>query len=185
MVVENIDLSGFLSWFESIGGFDVILPFLLIFAISFAILDKVKLLGDKKNINVIVSIILAFFLVLQQDLVFVIQGFLPRVSMLILSLIMVLLVVGSFGFPVGESWRGLSVIIAIIGVLWALGASLNWNVPALDYFTDQDIAVLLIIGIFFLVIWFIVKEPRTPEGAGIGGKIGDFLKGFAGGGANK
>lgn len=178
MVVENIDFVGFISWFESIGGFDIILPFLLMFAIVFAILDKIKLFGDKKNINAVVSIIVAFFLVVQQDMVFLIQQFIPRVSMLILTLILILLVAGTFGFGVGENWKGLSVIIAIAGVLWALGASLGWNVPALDYFTDQDVAVLLVIGIFILVIWFIVKEPPTAGQDGVGKKIWDFLKGF-------
>ena len=174
MVVESLDFTDFMSWFEGIGGFDIILPFLLVFTIVFAVFDHVKILGGKKNINVILSIILAFFLVAQQDLVAIIQAFLPRVSMLVLTLIMVLLVAGTFGFGFGENWQGLSVIIAIIAVVWALGASVGWNVPALDWFTDQDVAILLIIGVFILVIWFIVKEP----GDGSGGNWGKFWEGF-------
>lgn len=180
MVLESIDLVGFISWFESIGGFDVILPFLLIFAIVFAILDKTNLFGqNKRNINTIISIILAFFLIMQRDVVFLLQEFLPRVSMLIITLIMILIVIGTFGFGIGENWKGLSAIIGIVGVLWAYGASVGWNVPALDYFTDQDVAVLLIIGIFLLVIWFIVKEPETTPGDGVSKKIWEFLKGFS------
>ncbi len=172
MVLENVDIVGFLSWFENIGGFDIILPFLLVFAITFAILDKIKLFGDKRNINAIIAIILAFFLILQQDLVFLLQGVLPRVSMLMVTLIMVLLIAGTFGFSeFGEGWKSLSVIVAIIGVIWAIGASSNWDIPAFDLLTDQDIAILLILGVFVLVIWFVVKEPSTP---GQGG----FVKGF-------
>ena len=181
MVLESVDLVGFISWFEGIGGFDVILPFLLIFVIVVAILDKTKLFGDnKRNINTIISIILAFFLVAQRDVVFLLQEFLPRVSMLIITLIMILIVMGTFGLPIGENWRGLSAIIGIVGVLWAYGASRGWDVPALDYFTDQDVAILLIIGIFLLVIWFIVKEPNNTGGDGVAKKIWDFLKGFSG-----
>jgi hypothetical protein len=168
MVLENIDFVGFISWFEGIGGFDVILPFLLIFAVTFAIFDKVNLLGDKKNIHVVVSVILAFFLVIQRDAVLILQGFLPRVSMIVLSLIMLLLVMGTFGFGFGSSWQGLSVVVAIVGVIWALGASTGWNVPGLDFFTDQDIAILLILGVFVLVIWFVVRDSGDNSNNGDG-----------------
>ncbi|MBS3156998.1 hypothetical protein J4442_02380 [Candidatus Woesearchaeota archaeon] len=175
MVLEDIDIAGFLSWFENIGGFDIILPFLLVFAITFAILDKIKLFGEKKNINTIIAIILAFFLILQQDFVFLLQGVLPRVSMLMVTLIMILLVAGTFGFSeFGEGWKSLSVIVAIVGVIWAIGASSNWDIPAFDLLTDQDIAILLILGVFVLVIWFVVKEPsKTGEGGIIKG-LRDF-----------
>ena len=167
MVLETIDFVDFISWFEGIGGFDIILPFLLIFAITFAILDKIGIFG-KKNVNAVVAIIIGFFLVMQRDAVLMIQGFLPRVSMIVLSLIMILLVIGIFGFKEpGAGWQGLSVIIAIASIIWALGASVGWDVPWVNWFTDQDIAVLLIIGVFILVIWFIVKEPSTSgEGKG-------------------
>ncbi|MAG52749.1 MAG: hypothetical protein CMH62_02185 [Nanoarchaeota archaeon] len=168
MVLKSIDFVGFISWFEGVGGFDIILPFLLIFAITYAVLDNVGLFGEKKrNINLIIAIILAFFLIVQRDVVVLLQGFLPRISMLVLTIIIFLLVIGAFGFgELGGAWKSLSVIVAIVGVIWALGASVGWDVPALDYFTEQDIAILLILGVFVLVIWFIVKEPGTDDGDG-------------------
>lgn len=175
MVLESIDFVSFISWFDGIGGFDIILPFLLIFAVSFAVLDKIQLFGEKKQVNIIVAIILGFFLVIQQDAVLILQGFLPRISMLVLTLIMLLLVAGALGFgELGEGWKGLSVVIAIIGVIWALGASVGWDVPAVDLFSDQDIAILLIIGVFILVIWFIVRTP----GDGTSGGFKGFMKGL-------
>ncbi|MBU2640107.1 MAG: hypothetical protein KKG75_05395 [Nanoarchaeota archaeon] len=174
MVLETIDFVDFISWFEGIGGFDIILPFLLIFAITFAILDKIKVF-EKKNINTIIAIIVAFFLIMQRDAVLLIQGFLPRVSMIVLTILMVLLVAGAFGFGFGDSWQGLSVIIAIVSILWALGASVGWDVPWLNWFTDQDVAILLIVGIFVLVIWFIIKEPKTENEGGALKGIGSFI----------
>jgi hypothetical protein len=50
------------SW-QQIGVFDVILPLLLVFAVVYSILDKIKALGENKAINVIVALILAFFAV--------------------------------------------------------------------------------------------------------------------------
>ncbi len=48
---------------QQIGFFDVILPLLLIFAVVYAILDKIKVLGENKAVNVIISMVLAFFAV--------------------------------------------------------------------------------------------------------------------------
>lgn len=48
---------------QQIGVFDVILPLLLIFAVVYAILDKIKILGENKAINIIISLVLAFFAV--------------------------------------------------------------------------------------------------------------------------
>lgn len=174
MVLENIDIIGFVDWFGAIGGFDIILPFLLVFAITFAVLDKIKIFGPKaRNINTVLAIIVAFFLLLQPQFIDVLQQFLPRVSMFLITIIMILLVMGMFGYGFGDSWQGLSVIVAIVGVVWALGASLDWNLPVFDLLNDQDIAILLILGIFILVIWFIVRDPNR-EGSG-GAGVKDFL----------
>lgn len=179
MVFENVDFVNFISWFEGIGGFDIILPFLLIFAITFAILDKIGIF-EKNNINTIIAVIVAFFLVMQRDAVLLIQQFLPRVSMVVLTIIMLLLVIGAFGFGLGAgTWQGLSVIVAIGSIIWALGASLDWDVPWLDWFTEQDIAILMILGIFILVIWLIVREP-PQTGTGFWKQLGETIKNLGG-----
>ena len=54
MVFENVDFYSLMDWFEGAGGFDIILPFLLIFTITFAILQKIKLFGEKRNIDMMV-----------------------------------------------------------------------------------------------------------------------------------
>jgi len=185
MVFEGVNFYNWLNWFEGVGGFDIILPFLLIFTITFAILQKIKLFGNDtkaRKVDMVVGLIIGFFLVMQQGLVQVIQGFLPRVSMLILVFLMVLLVVGIFagGSEWGGSISGLAVIVSIIGVLWAIGASLKWNVPFLDLFTEQDIAVIIVICVFVLVIWLIVKEPGA-DNKGLGKSLESLGRAVKGG----
>jgi hypothetical protein len=51
-----------MEW-QRVGFFDVVLPLLLIFAIVYAILDKIKILGENKAVNIIISLALAFFAV--------------------------------------------------------------------------------------------------------------------------
>ena len=56
-----MSLYDIVSSLESIGAFDIALPFVLIFTISFAVLQKIQLFGSgKKNIDMIVSLVLAF-----------------------------------------------------------------------------------------------------------------------------
>lgn len=171
MVLEQIDLMGAVYWFENIGGFDVILPFLLVFTLVFALMEKVKLFGEKrKNVHVIVALVAGFLVVSQPDLVYLIQGFIPRVSMTILIILMGLLVMGMFGLK-GEKFEGwglgVAVIIAVVAILWSLSAATSaYYWPLYDILTPQDIAWLIAIGVFILVMWLIVKEPKAETDVG-------------------
>lgn len=179
MVVEQVDFTGFLGWFESIGGFDFILPFLLIFAIVFAILEQIKLFGAKRNISAILALIIALFAVIQTDVVLLIQGFIPRVSMIILFIFSVLLLIGIFGVRAEKFAKlpfGIAVILSIIGVIWAFGAASGWDVPWGPFLTQEDIAIILTLGIFILIIWFIIKEPpKETEQRGVRKFFGDLF----------
>src|SRR3989344_4760198 len=101
---ENIDFNDVVGSFSDVGGFDVVLPFLLVFAVTFAVLRKIKLFGENKNVDAIVSLILAAFLVSSTRIIEVLVGFLPRVSMIVLVLLMLILVVGIFSG--GSEWGG-------------------------------------------------------------------------------
>ncbi len=162
MVLEQVDFGGMFNWFGSMGGFDVILPFLLVFTLIFALMEKVKLFGDKKkNVHVIVAFVAAAFVVAQPDIVFLIRGFIPNVSMFILIILMGLLVMGMFGLTGDTKWSwGFAVIVAVVAILWSLSAATSaYYWPFYDLLTSQDIAWLIAIGVFILVIWLIVKEP--------------------------
>ena len=53
-----VDFRDVLSLGEEIGAFDVLLPFLLVFTLAFAVLDKSKILGKMKQLNVVVSFVI-------------------------------------------------------------------------------------------------------------------------------
>jgi hypothetical protein len=170
-VFGDIDLREIVEGSQDAGVFDVLLPFLLVFAVVFAVLQKIQLFGTEakgKKVDGVVSLIMAAFLVSQTELVGILQGFLPRISMVIVVLLMLLLVVGVF--TRNSDWQQgmllVGVIIAIGLVIWAIGASAGWDVPFVEQITEQDIAVLLMVGVFVLVIYLIVKEPSPSGGDG-------------------
>ena len=182
-VFTGVDFYAMFNWLENVGAFDIVLPFLLVFAITFALLQKINLFGKDDNdnkgkrISAIVAVVMAFFLVSQTTLVDLIKDFLPRVSMIILVLLMLLLVVGVFvkSSEWGDNLLSIGVVVSILLVIWAIGAAAGWNVPLIDQITEQDIAVLLMVGVFVLVIWLIVRKPGN---AGDDGGISKFLKGL-------
>src|SRR3989344_8733796 len=80
-----------LNWFERMGGYEVVLPFLLIFTVIFALLQKIKILGTdkggepRKNLNITLAFILSLIFITQTDLVLYLYSFLPKVSLAILA----------------------------------------------------------------------------------------------------
>ncbi len=171
MVFENVDFTDMIKTLEDMGFYQVVLPFMLVFTIMFAILQKIKLFGaDTKNINVVVAVVIAFFVVRVTSIISIINQFLPKVSMIVLVLLMFLLVLGIFGSGELKGWSGwpffVGMIGAVLGIVWALvssfpGAGSGGSLlPSWLVLTPQDKAILLAVGIFVLLLW-VFKEPKT------------------------
>lgn len=160
-----------INYLVEIGVYDVFLPFLLVFAIVFAILEKTQILGaGKSNINAIVAVVVGLLLIVQKGIVETINLFLPRVSLIMVIVLMGLLLITMLG---GNTFQGLSgatlgiaIVLVIIAIIMALTSS-----PALgtSFLSPSDKEALLRIGIpigiFLLVIWFITSGPR-PQNRG-------------------
>jgi hypothetical protein len=98
---------------QEIGIVDIILPFILIFTIVFAILQKTKILGVddagkvRKNYNIIVALVMGLGVVIphvtgsypspESDIVNIINQALPNVSVVLVAVIMMMLLIGVFG----------------------------------------------------------------------------------------
>jgi len=94
-------LRGTIDFLKDFGMFDVILPFLLIFTIIFAILEKTMILGKenggpKKNLNSIVALVIALFFVSANKAVNLMTNALPNIALLIVIGISFLMMVGVF-----------------------------------------------------------------------------------------
>src|SRR3990167_803990 len=96
---------GVISLLDRIGVYDIVLPFLLVFTIMFAILEKTKILGlekiegemmPKKNLNAMVALIVAFLVVASTRLVAVINEVMANIILLLILAICFLLLVGVF-----------------------------------------------------------------------------------------
>jgi len=111
---------------------EYILPFLLVFTLVFAVLDKTKLLGEgKRQINAIISLVVGLILIAFPYAQGVIVKLIPflAVSLVVLFVFMLM-----YGFAMGKKEgdvldKGVKIALGIIvglavivAVLWATGA---------------------------------------------------------------
>jgi hypothetical protein len=163
------------------GFLDVVLPFILVFTIIFATLQKTKILGDnKKNYNVVVAMVMGAAIIFPHvtgayvgmigfDPVDVINQSLPKVSIIAVAIIMMLLLVGVFGNEVdfaGTRLSGWIVILAFVAVAIIFGSAVGWfNMPMwLNFLMDGQIQSLVImILVFGLIIYFVTKDDKPTD----------------------
>jgi len=167
-------------YLEAYGFMDFLLPFLLVFTILFAVLQRTKILGDKRNFNVMISLILGFMFVvphimgyypLGYDPVQVMNETLPSISLVAVAAVMLLILMGIFGANFSNSAAPVVGILAIIFVLYIFGASLGfWNGPydIFYWWTPEITELMIIILVFGTVIFFITKEPSDDKTRGAG-----------------
>ncbi len=176
-MVVDFNFGDTIQVLKDVGVFEYVLPFLLIFSIIFAILEKTKILGsDKTNINIVVSSVIALLVLVQQGIVATINLFLPRVSLVIVVILMGLLIIAMIS---GKEFTGLkggvfsiAVILIIIAVL--LSVFLPEDSSGI-YISPQDRNLLINIGIplavFLIAIALVVQKPKKEGEEGVFSKL--------------
>src|SRR3989338_7383399 len=172
MAVNFADL--FLS-FQGFGLFEFFLPFLLIFAVVFAILQKIKVLGGNKGVQAIVSIAIGLLAVQNSFVIYLINNFLSNIALVIVLIIIFLIIIGLLaGEEVGAKLNWLVIGVALVGIFWALFYDLfagTWILPGFFLLTGATQGSLLAILIFIVVIFIIVGG-----GKGGGEESGPFFR---------
>ena len=183
---------------ESIGFVDVLLPFLLIFTVIFAVLEKTKILGEgKRNLNVGLSFIFALLVVVPHvtgnfpagyDPVAVINAALPSVSLVVVAIIALLILIGVFAgdkLVFGMSSAGWIGLFSLITIVFIFGSAAGWwQTGFLDWleslFGTDVVAVVIMLLIFGIIIAF-VTGGGEGEKVGAMGRIGSALNDLIGG----
>lgn len=198
MPTNAYNLENFIETLESWGLTDVMLPFLLIFVVLFAILQKTRILGDeKKNMNMIIALVISLIVVIPHvlgnypsenwDPVIIMNKALPVVSILVIAIIMLLILVGIFGgearlmgvaLPGWISFLSLALIILIFG--GAAGWWVGWDWFT-NFFGTDAVALVIIILVFGIIIAFITSEPGEREERTRFKRLGEDMKNVFGG----
>ncbi|HLD88600.1 MAG TPA: hypothetical protein VI894_00185 [Candidatus Nanoarchaeia archaeon] len=129
-MAEQSTFGNILVFFKEIGIYDVVLPFLLVFTIIFAILEKTKVFGTekvgaevytKKNLNAMTAFVVSFLVIASTKLVAIINEAIANTVLLLMLSVFFLLLVGSFRKE-GEvalegSWEKLFMVLMFVGIL--------------------------------------------------------------------
>ncbi len=182
-------LQNAVTFFKDFGLFDVVLPFLLVFAIMFAILEKTLILGTeeikgqkvpRRNLNTMVAFVIAMIVVATNKIVTAINETLPNVVFIIIAFISFLMMVGVF-FNSGEfnfvkshgkfvtGFTIVSLILLILIVLNSLklNSGQSWLDWTLEYIINNLSGPVVMSFVFLIVaviaVGFITKSTGKKE----------------------
>jgi len=178
-----------LLFFDKLGIYDVILPFLLVFAIFFAILERTKVLGTekaegseeittKKNLNAIVAFCTSFFFIASTKLVGILNEGLPMVALLLVVLISFILLIGVFHSEKDEvlldgPWKTMMMVLMFIGIILIFAWSIKtdsgepWLEYAYDYVVDNydstAVSALILAAVTIGVMVWLTRSEKPQK----------------------
>ncbi len=178
---------GVIGFMMRLGVYDVILPFLLIFTIMYAILEKTKVFGTEKvgenevtrrNINAMVAFVTAFLVLASSGIIEIFNKALPRIMVLLVIAVMYLMLIGVFWneneeLKLSSKWKTFFMIIMFIGVVLVFAGSIetdsgeSWLEWLFNYITANwnsttVSSIVLLIIIVGLIMWITANDkPKT------------------------
>ena len=174
------EIPDFLVRIDEFGVLDSLLPFMLIFTILFAVLQKTKIIGEgKRQFNTLVSLIVTLMVVLPhvtgkyppgQDVVVIINQAMPQVSLIVVVILAILLLIGVFApgtMMSSTGFGGILALFSVIAIVYIFGNAAGiWETTGmLSFLNDPDTqAVITIVVVFALIIWFVTKDDGKEGG---------------------
>ena len=185
------------EFLRDFGLFDVILPFLLVFTITFAVLEKTRILGTvkiqggeetipNKNLNSMVSFVVALLVVATANIVRAINESLPNIVLLLVASISFLILIGVFvkdemDFTNEHKiWNRAFIIIMFIGVILiflnaiyiniageeasVLEYALNWVIENWSGTVFGAIVILVVVVVAMLFITSTKSGNKKKDG---------------------
>jgi len=193
MVTSGVEQSSFratIEFFNKLGVYDVVLPFLLIFTIVFAILEKTRIFGTekvdgkditRKNLNGMTAFVMAFFVVASTKLVAAISQIMANTVMLLLLSICFLLLAGSFHsgkeeFFLKKPWKNIFMIIMFVGIVIVFLSAFKYDEQntwlsfiwfnVTQNFNSVVVSSIVLVLIMIGFIFYVTKEPGKKKEEG-------------------
>ncbi len=166
---------GVVQTLQNMGFFDVILPFLLIFAVIYGVLARAQIFEDRNDINAVIAFVMGMLVIGSSWVVGVLTGFLPIVGLLSVVFLGGFILFAMFAGNAENIYDGKAkyVAAAVILVVFPLilvnmiaptfwGDMTNdWALPFSMVDMGVMVAMVLVIGI---MIW--ITKPSGGDGGG-------------------
>lgn len=148
-----------LVFFDQLGVYDVVLPFLLIFTLVFAMLEKTKVLGKdnpaRKNLSAMMSFVSAFLVVASAQLVYVINKTIAMAMVILVMIILMMLIWGAFSkegeIELPSFYKNALMAITFFGIVLMVMWNLGW-LQTLYAYTSGNLSGPVVGSVFLLVI---------------------------------
>jgi hypothetical protein len=152
-------------WLYDIGFFTSLLPFVLIYTIVYAIMQKTGILGQP-NYDALFSFALAFFTIFRIDIVENFPIFIARVMILFFLLLAVMLISGMLGIHETYSNKFLFVIVGLYLVYITIDTFMGTE--ALTAFLAQIpieliFGAVIVLGVFMALVTFITSGDSSDS----------------------
>jgi len=163
---------------EQAGVFSYVLPFLLIFALIFAILEKTNLFGGNKAVNVILSLSIGLMALQFNFVSYFFSEIFPRMGVLLSIMVVAMVLLGLFfkfqdeagnATPIAKIFGGLIALGLIIiiyqsfsgqlGFVWNLGST--WEITY--WFEAYGFSILSVLIGVGLLLWVITSKKREKK----------------------
>jgi len=177
-----------IDFLDKLGVYEVLLPFLLIFTIVFAILEKTKVFGTedyegeeipRKNLNSMVAFVTAFLVIASSRLVAAINEAMANMTILLLLSVSFIILVGVFHtgkdeYELNSAFKTIFQIIAFVGILLIFLHALKtedgtpWLYSAWDWLgsnidTGAVGALILTIFVIGVMLWITGSKSGKEE----------------------
>lgn len=144
-----------------------LLPFLLVFFIIFAILEKTKVLGEKKQINALTAFVIGLIFVGAIYPKLVVENLILFLTVTLVAVFVVLLIWGFiFGGTETKLHKGLIIglgiiatIILVVAIIWATGFLSNLQ----DFLSSELGSTILTNAVFLIVIGIALALILIPK----------------------
>ena len=159
-------------YLQQMGISDVIIPFILIFTILYAVLQKIQIFGTEgQRFNAVIALAIALTTIIPHvlgsyppgtDVVVMINNALPEVVFLIIGVVLLLVLLG-FAWGGETTQTATAAIVAVVAavILVIIFASEAIPVPIVSYLDPQLRTLLIVIIVFGLVFWYVTREKST------------------------
>lgn len=173
-----------IDFFANIGVFDVVLPFLLVFTVVFALLERTKVFGmekidgkdyTKKNLNSAAAFVIAFLVVASSELVEVITNVSSKFVVLLFGIVLFLLLVGSFfkeephGVFLEGGWRTTFMIIVFVVLIFIFLDALGVMGDVFNFLKGTQrgelVGSVILMALIIMFIVYVTRErwPHQPS----------------------
>lgn len=180
-------LGGIIGFLDTVGIYDVVLPFLLVFTLVFAVMERTRILGTdmvdgveypKRNLNSLVSFIVAFFVIASSQLVAAIIQISSQMVLVLILILFFLLLAGSFHkqsnepffFDKDNPWNKVMMAVVFIGIFLIFFNAIGW-IDELSKFLSENwqkewVSALIFIIFVIGFMYFITKEKSAETAKG-------------------